>query len=397
MRETGNTRQISQGAVRYHSDGLAPLRHVRSNGARRAKDAHAARDAFGFLNTKIEELGMNDDTLSGYGISVAGSYETLLDGSSRFLSHFGRQVLEQATQGATYCEKLSSLTSYIEEEVKRLGFDFTTTKEDNGDGLDFVVYIWGRELEDTVVMFYVAPALYLSEKTSHWFKQFMKFTSDSMAVTMGENSDNYHLDYTLEMALEEAEADPDEEMYIGAASNAAIAREYKKGRFKKMFKEIDAMPKMTQEQLINGMTEYRSQCPNDEVDLVDLMIEGVPLVARANIYKFDFNPDSTGLPDDESNETWLSSPLATCILFSRNDGVGEAMIDNINTDVGSGTLGYSWNRAICLDARLSEEKIADFEADQYFLPAFNDWLGRFNEETEKFDKYDKYADRNLEK
>ncbi len=397
MRETGNTRQTSQGAVRHHSDGLAPLRHVRSNGARRAKDAHAARDAFGFLNTRIEELGMNDDTLSGYGISVAGSYETLLDGSSRFLSHFGRQVSEQATQGATYCEKLSSLTSYIEEEVKRLGFDFTTTKEDNGDGLDFVVYIWGRELEDTVVTFYVAPALYLSEKTSHWFKQFMKFTSDSMAVTMGENSDNYHLDCTLEMALEETEADPDEEMYIGSSRNAAIAREYKNGRFKKMFKEIDAMPKMTQEQLVKGLSEYRSQCPNDELDLLDLMIEGVPLMARANIYKFDFNPDYTGFDDDEDNETWLSCSLATCILFSRNDGIGESMIENINSEVGSGIVGYSWNRAICLDSHINEEKIEDFVADQYFIPVFNDWLARFNEETEKFDKYDKYADRNLEK
>lgn len=340
---------------------------------------------------------MNDDTLSGYGISVAGSYETLLDGFSRFLSHFGKQVDEQAAQGATYCEKLFSLISYIEEEVKSLGFDFTTVKSEGDNVIDFVVYIWGKELENTIVVLYVAPALYLSDKTSYWFKAFMKFASDSMGVTMGVNSDNYHLDYTIEMFVEEAEADPEEEMKVGVTYGADIAREYKEGSFKKLFDEIGTMPDFSQEQLVQGMKHYRSQCPNDEVNLVDLMIEGVPLVERANIYKFDFNPDSTGLPDDESNETWLSSPLTTSILFSRNDGVCDALIENVNSECSCGTVGYSWNRAICLDSRLSEERIADFEADKHFLPVFDDWLGRFNDETEKFDKYAKYTDRNFEK
>ena len=393
MQQSGNARQVSRRAVCNHPTGFAPLRYEGSRGTRKKAPAATEPNAFDFLNTKIEELGINDDTLLGYGINVVGCYERLLEGCSRFLSYYGIEVDFVPPQGWSYIDKLVSLTNYFDEHVQSLGYEFVAVSRapynTESSDLDFIVFRWGKEFEEKVVVLYCCPAEYMSEEGGRWYRQFMKFTSDSMAVSLGANTDNYQLDMMLEMAIEEAEADPEEELRVGTGAAASIAKEYKAGSFKKLFDEIERMPKMTAEQLIDGLEEYRSRCPLDEQDLIECMIEGVALVARANVFAFDFNPDDSGIQSDENEDNWLSGPLSTAILYSRHDGVGETMIDNINSDINSGTLGYTWSRFLCVSNDLKTEHVKEFEADRDFLPRFDEWLYMFNRETEKFDKYER--------
>ena len=336
---------------------------------------------------------MNDDTLLGYGINAVGCYKRLLEGCSRFLSYYGIKVEFVPPLGGSYSDKLTALTNYFDEQVQKLGYEFTAVSQSQYNteksDLDFIVFRWGKELEDKVVTLYCCPALYMSEEGGRWYKQFMKYASDSMAVTLGHNTDNYHLDMTLEMYIEEYEADPDEEMYVGTGTRANIAKEYKSGSFKKLFTEIEAMPRMSPQQMIDGLEEYRRKCPLDELDLIECMIEGVPLLARANVFAFDFNPDNSGILSDESEESYFSGPLATSFLYSRRDGVGDAMIDNINSDVNSGSIGYTWSRFLCISNDLKAEYVKEFEADRDFLPRFDEWLYLFDKESKVFDKYDK--------
>jgi len=392
MQQSGNARQVSWGAVCNHSAGFASLRREGSRGTRKKAPAATEPNAFDFLNTKIEELGINDDTLLGCGINVVGCYERLLEGCSRFLSYYGIKVDFVPPQEGSYIDKLTSLINYFDERVQSLGYEFVAVSRapynTESSDLDFIVYRWGKEFEETVVVLYCCPAVYMSEEGGRWYKQFMKFASDSMAVNLGANSDNYQLDMTLEMAIEEAEADPDEELRVGTGTAASIAKEYKTGLFKKLFDEIERMPKMTAKQLIDGLEDYKSRCPMNEQDLIECLIEGVPVVARANVFAFDFNPDDSGIQADEDEDNWLSGPLSTAILYSRNDGIGEAMIGNINSGINSGTLGYTWSRFLCVSNGLKAEDVKEFEADRDFLPRFDEWLYMFNKETEKFDKYE---------
>lgn len=390
MQESEKTEDVSQRAVRNNPSGLAPLRHERSRRTKGKKDASAAskRNAFDFLNMEVEELG-NDITLLSYGIDCSGCYDGLLEGISRFFSYYGKSVDFVPAQGDSYSENLASLINYIMEKSSEMEYKFTAMSYDPNDEIyskiNFVVYAEDYALENEVVVFYACPAKYMSQKGGELYKRFIQFVSNSMGVPLGANTDNYHLDMVFDMYINEMEADPDEEIYVGSKENGEIAKEYREGSFNKYFDDIRTMPRVTGTSLLNDLKEYKECCPKDEKELVECMIDGVPLIGKINIHDYDFNPEGYG--DDDNS--WLSSPLTTAILYSRNDGVVDAMISNINDEISSGSICYQWTRWLEIGKDLKEDSFEEFDRDHDLLSRFENWMVRFYELTDKFDKYGK--------
>lgn len=389
MQRSENTERVSQRAVCNNPTRLASLGHECRS--RRKKNASTATscNTFDFLNTTFEELGMNDSTLLKYGINCVGSFNRLLEGSSQFFSHYGKSVDFTPSVDSSYCDNFISLIKHIEEKAIEVGCEFAAVSHDQYDddcsGLDFVMYRKESALEDVAVILYASPALYMSEKGGSLYRKFIKLASDSMGVTIGASTDNYHLDMIMEMCIEESEADPDEELYVGSAEMGRIVNEYRYGgSFKELFDEIDALPSIAPTALLKELKEYRKICPDGESELIGCMIDGVPLVSRINVAAYDFNPE--GYDDSES---WLSSPLTTAILYSRNDHIADAMIDNINDELNSGAICYPWTRVLFISEKLKEESVKEFDDDYKLLPLFRDWVCKFFDVTEKFDNYGK--------
>lgn len=398
MQQAGNTRELSQRAVQNHRNGFVPLGRKSTRRAGRAENASSASlaNSFGFLNTRFEDLGMNDDTLiAGYGLNVVSGYDKLSALCARFLKHYKVDFDFKPTNDGSFGGKLQELTAWFDEKIKPFGLELAVVKHDKYDSenhdVDFVVYSWIEELEQIVVIMYCSPAHYLSPKGAELFKKFMKYVSSSMCVPVGANEDNYHIDGVLEMIRDEAEADPDFEQHADDTM-FTVANQYKSGKFKELFEEIKSLPEPTPSQLIKELEQYRKQCPTNEMDLVECMIDGVPIIGRMNVHGFDFNPDDSGLPSSEdwdNEDGWLSSPLTTAIVYSENDGVGELLLENVNCYIQNGVGGYGWHSHLYLSERMTDADMESVVADKEAARKFSYWISDFYEETKKFDLYGK--------
>lgn len=339
-----------------------------------------------------------------FGIDVGRSYSRMLGSCKRFLKCVGVKYDFKPTKDLSKAQNLGELIDYFEHKLNDMNLSLCVTKKrPQGEEmkiLDSVVYRFGAELESTIVIIYASPAKYLSPSTAAVYKRFLKFYSDCTNIPLGMigNDNNFYLDCVLncyddEIMEEMYENRSEEEDYSKhAEAHKHIISSYKKdGEFWNLFNEIEHLPQEKAETLYQYMDEYRKDCPNNELELVEAMMDGIDIVKDMNVFWFEFNPEDDGLPDAYGNtdgDGWASSVFSSAILYSEHDGVGEEMLDMINSNVNAGICMSGWNIHQWLSPTISKEYIDEFMRCKDLVAEFNKWLSKFCTEIEKFDKYE---------
>lgn len=394
--QTQRTTRVPQGFVLNTGVRVQKGVHRKVRGAATAAPSLSAP---AFLTSKIEPIRPTDKDAAGrFGIRLDKSYSNVLACCKRFLKFIGIEFDFKPTAGLTLSQRLGELIEYFENEIEPFGLTLVVSKKFpqgyETDVLQCVVYRWGKELEDTIVILYCAPAKYLSPAGSQLYKRFMKFVTDSTHIPLGipEQSENFYLDCIMNM-YEEDDFDQyeDDEEYV--KDKETVLEKYKKyGEFWNLFNEINRLTKESPEHLYKALDEYRNQCPNEEMEVIEAMMEGVDVVKNVNCYWFDFNPDDDGISNEygyDSSDGNASSVFASAILYSEHDGISDALLDNVNNDVNAGIMMTSWNIHQWLSPKMEKADILEFIRCKDLCASFDKWLRTFYLATEKFDMYGK--------
>lgn len=392
--QTQRATRVPQGFV-FHP-GVRPQAGISRKG-RGAATAAPSLSAPAFLTTKIEPIRPTDKDVAGrFDIKLDKSYANALACCKRFLKFVGIEFDYEPNAGLTLSQRLGELIKYFEKKIDPLGLSLVISKKDSQGSdvevLDCVVYRWGRELEDTIVILYCAPAIYMSPAGSQMYKRFMKFVTDSTNIPLGipEHSENIYLDFIMNKYDEEDFYDDEES---GGKEENHVLEKYKQdGEFWNLFDEINGQPKEKPEQLYKALEEYRQQCPNDELEIVESMMQGIDIVKDANCYWFEFNPDDDGISNEygyDSSDGYASSVFASAILFSEHDGISEELLDYVNNEVNAGIMMTGWNIHQWLSPKMKKADVLDFIRCKDLCASLDEWLRTFYRATEKFDMYGK--------
>ena len=386
--------RISQGPVR--SGFITPKVRIQSKRGAGRKSAPSIGSP-AFLTQKIVDIRPSEEKgLSRLGIDIQRSYEHLQSCCKRFLKFVGQSYDFECKSEWSKGQAIGELIDWFEKKIKPLGLEFFVGKKSpNGDEVDVLecaVYRYGYELSDRIVVMYVSPARYLSTKSAEFFKRFMKFFSQSTHIPLGviDNSENFYIDAVLSMY----EDDPFYDEYDEDAKELKeIAAKYKQdGEFWNLFDEIHCLPPQNEMLLYEQMNKYRKECPDNEVELIECLMEGLSIVKDMNSYWFDFNPEDDGLPDaygKVDGEGWASCVFASAILYSEQDSICERLLDCVNNDVNSGIEMSGWNIHQYLSPQMRKADIMDFMRCKDRVADFNKWLRDFYNNIEDFDKYGK--------
>lgn len=364
-----------------------------------ARKAASSLSAPAFLTQRIDDIRPAEtDGMNAYGIDLVKSYKHVLKCCKRFCRFVGLKFDFTPRTDLTKSQLLGELIDYFDKLIHPHGLDFFVSKKtpqgDETSVLECAVYRYGSELENTIVIMYVAPARYLSPKSAEYFKRFMKFFSDSTNIPLGikGHSENFYLYSILDMYEEDPFYDEDDEDEVRDKRKAIAAAYNEDGEFWNLFDEIGSLPKQDAEKLADEIDKYRSECPEEELGLMESLIEGIPIVKDMNYYWFEFNPEDDGLPDAYGNtdgDGWSSGVFASAILYSEQDGISEQLLESINSEVNAGIMMSGWNIHQYLYEDVKKEVIADFMRCKDKVGDFNKWLRSYYMEMEEFDKYGK--------
>ena len=353
-----------------------------------------------FLTTTIDPIRPTDKNAADrFDINLEKSYANILACCKRFLKFIGIGFDYTPTVGLSKAQVLGELIEYFENKIEPLGLTLVVSKKfpqgDETDVLQCVIYRFGRELEDTIVILYCAPARYLSPAGCQMYKRFMKFVSDSMKIPLGipEHSENFYLDCIINMYEDEDfdhyENDEEEDV----KEKDPVIEKYKvDGEFWNLFDEINGLPKEKPEDLYEALGKYFDECPEEETDIVYAMMKGIDVVKDANCYWFEFNPDDDGIENQYGgygSDGYESSVFASAILFSEHDGISEALLNNVNNEVNAGIMMTGWNIHQWLSPKMKKADILDFMRCKDLVAYLDEWMRDFYRATEKFDLYGK--------
>lgn len=388
--QQGATR-VSQGFV--FGTGVRTKARVQGKG-RGAATAAPSLCAPAFLTSPIRPIRpTSEDTAARLEIDIDKSYANVSASLRRFFKVVGIEYDYEPKKDLTRAQQLGELIDYGEKKMDSLGLSLAVSKKDcqggDVDTLECVVYRWGKELEDTIVILYCAPAVYMSPEGCQMYKRFMKFVTVSTGIPLGipEHTENFYLDCIVNMDDDYMYEEDEEE-----EKDPVILKYRQDGEFWNLFDEIGGLPKEKPGDLYAALDDYRQRCPDDETEVVEAMMEGIDIIKDANYYWFEFNPDDDGLPNEWGNDSadgYASSVFASAILFSEQDGISEQLLDTVNNEVNAGIMMTGWNIHQWLSPKTAKADILEFMRCKDLCASLDDWLRTFYRATEKFDLYGK--------
>ena len=164
------------------------------------------------------------------------------------------------------------------------------------------------------------------------------------------------------------------------------------GEFWNLFNELYGLSREKPENLYEALEEYLHECPVNETELVEAMMEGIDIVKDMNCYWFEFNPDDDGIEDEYGNygsDGYASSVFSSAILYSEHDGISDALLDSVNNEVNAGIMMTGWNIHQWLSPKMKKSDILEFMRCKDLCSSFDKWIRTFYRATEKFDLYGK--------
>lgn len=357
-----------------------------------------------FLTQKIADIRPEEQQgFDFFGIDLDASYDYILKCCKRFARLTGLEFDFNQCKALTKARSLAVLVDKFGEALEnQFGIELYVGKKDGyGEELNILtcaVFRPGRELEEKIVVLYVSPARYLSLRSAKLFMRFMKFFSDSTNIPLGivDNRENFYLDNLISVYYEDPmyrDISEEDEEYESVSEKQEIASNYREGGdFWNLFDGIKNLPKQDAKKLADDIDEYRKYCPNEELDFMENLLEGIDIVKDLNYYWFEFNPDDDGLPDEYGNseyDGWSSSVFSSAILFSEQDGICDGLLEYINGEINSGIMMSGWNIHQYLSPDVKKSDIDDFMRCKDIIGKFSNWIAEFYTQSEVFDRYGK--------
>lgn len=345
-----------------------------------------------FLRHKIEIIEPSgNDVLYFFGIDVAKSFYHILASMKRFCKTAGLKFDFKADRAGM--NDLNELVDYCQKVIEPLGLEMNIsrpTEVDDWDGLlDCCLYRYGKEMDYTILVMYVSPADYLSPQSAELFKKWMSFFSFTTSIHLGFCSDNMELECIMDMHDENEFDEEEAEEYYGISKD--VFQAYKEGgKFEKLMQEIYSKKCHSPASLHKEISDYLERCPEEEKALFEVILEGIPIVDRICIYDYDYNPFANGFPDEYGNtyeDEYNSTVQCSAILYSEQDGIGEMMIENINSNTQGGIEYYGFNLFLNLTPKTKKDSIRWFINSRDEIKVFSEWYNKYYEQATKFDKY----------
>ena len=383
-------RPVSQGPVRHRKD--RPAEHVQEQPGRTKGQSETATtyevDPFGFLNTKVKDIPVTEEYMTGcFGLNVESGYDKLYKVSAIFLDFFGKPFDFEPPKEEN-AVKIDSLITWFETKVEDIGFELATVKHDIYDEdcseIDFVVYNPIPELDLNVAVFITSPVETLPKKAADLYAKFIKFLSSRMSLTLDiAYTNNYYLDMAMsyfddpEENIDELEGE-DRKML---QERRDLIANYKTGIYKKIFDDID---KLSTDGLNESIAQYITECKNkDIVHLFKVLLEGMPIVSKMNIHWFDFNPEVDGIV--ESKDSYCEVFNQQLILYSFNDGIEDEVLRGLTNDYNCGVVPVGYNMRLNLHEEITIDDIAEFVDNKDLGKKFAEWSGEYYRIVKKFD------------
>lgn len=358
------TRAATQGTLQYR----APITSVYGR-RRKAKTSAASKrtDSRAFLTQQIQGIAFYDSPLMN-GVHVDRAFDCLLSSCKKLFSLTG-DGFKVSCDGST--DQMIGIINSIEQWAREHDLMLVAIR-DADDDINFVLYHEVSFLDTQTLCFFISPAESLPDDTAALYKRFIRFVAACLGISiMPEYSDSRYLDMLLDSE------------WNSEAEESEIYNLYNEKRVQNLFKEVqDSDIKGIRDDLLS----HRKECDPKVLDLVEIMIEGTEILSCISIWNYDFNPYNDGF-DDSNGEIELMSTMA--VLYSPNDGLQDALVESLNSDLYCGLNIQGWNRWMSLTPDITKDDVDILMADDSIEHRFLDWVGRFYEESVKFDKYKK--------
>lgn len=372
--------------LRNHAEGSALSSRPGERRKRKKAAVATGACAAAFLKQRIADKPcISDELLTGVEIDMEKSYASMLTSMRSFLDFYKVADIYHEIEGPLSM-RVGNLSAWFQDICERkLGIYCTFHVCDEPEGkrvITPVVYHDGSAMEWVYVVFYAEPCDKLPPDVAEVYKAFLAWTSDALGVGPGVelNMDNFYLDSII-MWFEEEAGEVDDKR------KAEVAKKYRVGgEYYKLFEEIGRM-KVDAGQLMEQLEVCRKHCmDNDVMELMECLMDGIPILSRMRISWWCFCPLNDGFPDDygDYNDGDVCIPLSTAILYSPSDGVTTQIEESLNCECSSGASMNGWNRALYVNERCGVDDIEDFEKDRYSCNEFAKWSGSYMSRISKW-------------
>lgn len=351
-------------------------------GGQKARPAARRTDAFAFLNEAIPQVLVTETALLK--VEVEDSYRRLLAGLRNFY-HRSRRKLQMPKEGKT-AERLCELVDWASKDIQELGLDLCTKKIDDYSELRFVLWRNVSCLDERVFVFYLSPIDTLPKPMGDLYRRYIKFVATSIGVGFMPNAnDNYDIDMLINSTLDNYEEDDQEDPDYMKFVN--IAKDYDAGDIYHTFESVRDLPDEEANDLKRDLRKFRRKTKDADLrELCDVLLEGMDVLPYMYIGSYDFNPyDDESLND--ANEGYIDITSTVAFLYSSHDGMEDMLIDAINNDCYCGLVCAGWNKYLYLDLGYESSDYERLMACDVIERRFCDWVTKYCNVIEKYDKY----------
>lgn len=389
----GGTTNIPPVAVQCHQrhrEELPESKRGRGRRERSPRPSSKGGNSFAFLSERMEEFPV-ESILDKYRIDFAGSYERIRAGANRFLGVHDLKLNYKPKRNEDWKERLIQLMADFGNLLEPMGYGCMMYKNDYEPILDAVVYAYGNEMDYTIGELYVRPAETLPQEEAMLFKRFIKLFSSETNIGLGLDGESFFLETQMDYFEGYYDEDPDgmdeEDRKFYMFRKEVVANYKTGGRYKKLFDEIDSLVVCPGE-LARDLQAYLSRYKGNsgkhrEWRLMEVLLDGIDIARRINIFDWTFNPDNDGVDENAEDGFFSATSLLNFIFYSEHDSFGESVLDAINN--GADEM-LPWCHGFAITKQDNFEMRQEyFEESVEAVPKFRKWLHDFYNTAEIFD------------
>lgn len=362
---------VLQRSLSYHP--TTRVRYKGSAGRKKARPSSKGFDTRSFLNEKVETIAVSDIDIID--IELEKAYEEFADGLERFYKMLHRRFALPIDGKVS--DRLCELIRSTEADLEKYGIELSVWRHEDDTELHFTLYHHVNVMDGIVFIFYVSPVETLKLPMSDLYKRYLKYMADCFGTNIiPDGSSNYYIDMVLNMMFDDIDDDDE-----GYSSEKKMVDFYSNEGYN-IFKEINMLD-VNPEDLLRDLKEYRMQADVKEIDMIEVMIDGMNILPHMSMIGYDFNPYNDGFGTNEGSIEICSN---IAFVYCEDDGLQEFVLDSINNDCNCGLYPVGWNKYLHLDYDFSKNEFDFLMSDDSKQREFMDWVKRFYKEEAKFDK-----------
>lgn len=335
MQTETKQRRISKAAGESIAQGKAEFKHNnRSQGSSETAISSGFNLGPDILNTQFKnilsesEIKDRKDLFERHDIDAGFSVMFLYDSAKNYCELIGKKFELQLEFNAESDSYLNIILIYNELDAAlpkdhHLNIDCNTET----GSLFFVVYGEQPGFPDQFIFLPIKNVQRMAKPMADTFLEFIKYFSQSQGILgPGDHQDiDYIIDGYIPNELEMWEEEHDEE-------NRTDYEMYTEGEIPAMFDAIDHI-ETNAETILNKCLEIRPTLTGIDLELIDIMIEGIPILNSGCLASFGYPCDKDSLNDDAYSGETVEFERTLAILWDDSDWFGELLQESINNDL----------------------------------------------------------------